>query len=162
TNLATHPLENVIDRIRVAETVGLFTSEQEGPAEIARTLLARGLDYFRIYVCENIGGPGGRVTQGGTGRSAAWRLHTLHVVILVAQAGPARSPGDAAALPPVRQPRRLLRAEPAQERADHTERGARPGAGADGHSRRRRGVGHRRRVGFGGDRGGANERARPG
>src|SRR5206468_5594696 len=47
TNLQTHPLEAVLDRIRVAETVGLFTSEQEGPREIARALLARGLDYFR-------------------------------------------------------------------------------------------------------------------
>src|SRR5215203_3145930 len=64
TNLATHPLEAVLDRIRVAETVGLFTSENEGPAEVARTLLARGLDYFRAYVCENLGGPDERITQG--------------------------------------------------------------------------------------------------
>ena len=27
TNLASHPLETVLDRIRIAETVGLFTSE---------------------------------------------------------------------------------------------------------------------------------------
>src|SRR5207248_10989074 len=43
TNLATHPLDSVLDRIRTAETVGLFTSEQEGPPEVARQLLARGL-----------------------------------------------------------------------------------------------------------------------
>ena len=47
TNLPTHPLATVLDRIRTAETVGLFTSEQEGPAQIARQLLARGIDYFR-------------------------------------------------------------------------------------------------------------------
>src|SRR3954468_5561936 len=41
TNLATHPLEAVLDRIRTAETVGLFTSETEGPPVIARQLLAR-------------------------------------------------------------------------------------------------------------------------
>src|SRR5262245_62934243 len=40
TNLATHPLANVLDRIRIAETVGLFTSETEGPPEVARELLA--------------------------------------------------------------------------------------------------------------------------
>src|SRR6185312_1900838 len=48
TNLQTHPLENVLDRIRTAETVGLFPSDREGPAEIAHSLLARGLDYFRM------------------------------------------------------------------------------------------------------------------
>src|SRR5205085_3875581 len=35
TNLATHPLENMLDRIRIAEVVGLFTSEQESPTRIA-------------------------------------------------------------------------------------------------------------------------------
>ena len=46
TNLATHPLASVLDRIRTAETVGLFTSESETAARIARELLDRGLDYF--------------------------------------------------------------------------------------------------------------------
>src|SRR5215218_7639657 len=49
TNLATHPLEDVLDRIRTAETVGLFTNEQQDPSRIARQLMARGLDYFRAY-----------------------------------------------------------------------------------------------------------------
>src|SRR5438067_5588215 len=43
TNLATHPLAEVVERIGTAETVGLFTSESEGPAEVARQLLERGL-----------------------------------------------------------------------------------------------------------------------
>ena len=37
TNLQTHPLETVLDRIRTAETVGLFPSENEGPPEVARS-----------------------------------------------------------------------------------------------------------------------------
>src|SRR5947209_19563479 len=41
TNLATHSLEDVLDRIRIAEIVGLFTSEQEDPPSIARQLLVR-------------------------------------------------------------------------------------------------------------------------
>src|SRR5438094_544602 len=41
TNLATHPLDEVLDRIRTAEVVGLFTSEQEDPPTIALQLLAR-------------------------------------------------------------------------------------------------------------------------
>src|SRR5205085_5199889 len=47
TNLANHPLPEVLDRIRTAETVGLFTSEEDDPPSVARQLRARGLDYFR-------------------------------------------------------------------------------------------------------------------
>src|SRR2546430_7278216 len=43
TNLATHPLDSVLDRIRIAETVGLFTSDKESPPAIARALLVHGL-----------------------------------------------------------------------------------------------------------------------
>ncbi len=102
TNLATHPLETVLDRIRIAETVGLFTSETEGPREIARALLRRGLDYFRMYVCENIGGPAERVTQGELSDLADMEFDSLNVVILVRKSGrpdraavPARFAGSA-------------------------------------------------------------------
>jgi len=64
TNLANHPLEAVLDRIRTAETVGMFTSADDDPPAIARQLLVRGLDYFRAFVCENLGSPDERVTQG--------------------------------------------------------------------------------------------------
>jgi precorrin-6Y C5,15-methyltransferase (decarboxylating) len=87
TNLATHPLESVLDRIRVAETVGLFTSETEGPAEIARGLLARGLDYFRVCVCENLGGPDERVTQGELADIAGLEFDPLNVVLLIRKPG---------------------------------------------------------------------------
>jgi precorrin-6Y C5,15-methyltransferase (decarboxylating) len=87
TNLATHPLESVLDRIRIAETVGLFTSETEGPREVARGLLARGLDYFHMYVCENIGGPDERVTHGELADLAEMEFDPLNVVILVRKPG---------------------------------------------------------------------------
>lgn len=96
SNLATHSLDTVLDRIRVAETVGLFTSEQEGPAEIARTLLARGLDYFRIYVCENLGGPDERVTAGELREIAGLDFDPLNVVILVRKPGTPDRPADVA------------------------------------------------------------------
>jgi precorrin-6Y C5,15-methyltransferase (decarboxylating) len=87
TNLANHPLEEVIDRIRVAETVGLFTSEGDDPPTIARQLLARGLDYFRAYVCENLGGPDERVTQGELTEIAEMEFAPLNVMILRRKAG---------------------------------------------------------------------------
>jgi precorrin-6Y C5,15-methyltransferase (decarboxylating) len=87
TNLATHPLETVLDRIRVAETVGLFTSESEDPPKIARELLARGLDYFRAYVCENLGGPDERVTQGELAEIKEMEFAPLNVMILKRKPG---------------------------------------------------------------------------
>lgn len=82
TNLATHPLETVIDRVRTADTVGLFTSEQEGPPAVARALLARGIDYFRAYVCENLGAPDERVTQGELADIQHMEFAPLNVMIL--------------------------------------------------------------------------------
>jgi precorrin-6Y C5,15-methyltransferase (decarboxylating) len=87
TNLATHPLDTVLDRIRVAETVGLFTSEQEDPPAVARQLLARGLDYFRAYVCENLGGPDERVTQGELAEIREMEFAPLNVMILKRKPG---------------------------------------------------------------------------
>lgn len=87
TNLQTHPLVKIVDHIRTAETVGLFTSEEEGPAQIARQLLARGLDYFRMYVCENLGAPDERVTQGELSELQDMDFAPLNVVILRRKAG---------------------------------------------------------------------------
>ena len=87
TNLATHPLETVLDRIRTADTVGLFTSEQEDPPSVARQLLVRGLDYFRAYVCENLGGPDERVTHGELSDIAGMEFAPLNVLILKRKPG---------------------------------------------------------------------------
>jgi precorrin-6Y C5,15-methyltransferase (decarboxylating) len=87
TNLATHPLETVLDRIRTAETVGLFPSEEEDPPAIACQLLARGLDYFRAYVCENLGAPDERVTQGELVEIQEMVFSPLSVMILKRKPG---------------------------------------------------------------------------
>jgi precorrin-6Y C5,15-methyltransferase (decarboxylating) len=87
TNLATHPLASVVDQIRTAETVGLFPSESEPPPVIARELLARGLDHFRAYVCENLGAPDERVTQGDLADIAEMEFSLLSVMILRCKPG---------------------------------------------------------------------------
>jgi precorrin-6Y C5,15-methyltransferase (decarboxylating) len=87
TNLASHPLEGVLDKVRTAETVGFFTSEEEDPPKIARELVARGIDYFRAYVCENLGSPNERVTQGELNDIAAMEFDSLNVMILKRKPG---------------------------------------------------------------------------
>jgi precorrin-6Y C5,15-methyltransferase (decarboxylating) len=87
TNLASHPLEEVLDRIRTAETIGLFTSEEQDPPTVARQLLARGLDYFKAYVCENLGAPDERVTQGELSDIQEMEFSPLNVMILKRKPG---------------------------------------------------------------------------
>ena len=57
TNLASHPIEHVLEKIRVSTKVGLFTSDAYPPAAVAEALLDRRIDYFFAYVCENLGSP---------------------------------------------------------------------------------------------------------
>lgn len=87
TNLGTHSLESVLDRIRTAETVGIFTSQEEDPPTIARQLLSRGIDYFKAYVCENLGGRDERVTQGELEEILEHEYAPLNVMILKRKPG---------------------------------------------------------------------------
>jgi precorrin-6Y C5,15-methyltransferase (decarboxylating) len=83
TNLAGRPIEAVVDRIRTAEKVGLFSSDELPPARVARELLDRGIDYFRAYVCENLGSPDERVTLAELVNLASMEFNPLNVMILV-------------------------------------------------------------------------------
>ena len=83
TNLAGRPLESLIDRIRTAEKVGLFSSDEHPPARVAQALLDRGIDYFRAYVCENLGSPDERVTQAELRELVDLEFDPLNVLILV-------------------------------------------------------------------------------
>jgi precorrin-6Y C5,15-methyltransferase (decarboxylating) len=83
TNLGGRPLEAVIDRIRTAEKVGLFSSDECPPGRLARELLERGIDYFRAYVCENLGSPDERVTQAELNDLAGMDFNPLNVLILI-------------------------------------------------------------------------------
>jgi precorrin-6Y C5,15-methyltransferase (decarboxylating) len=83
TNLASHSLDDVMDQIRGAEKVGLFTTESYTPAVVAQSLLDARLDYFTAYVCENLGSPDERVTQGELAEIVEHEFAPLNVMILV-------------------------------------------------------------------------------
>jgi precorrin-6B C5,15-methyltransferase / cobalt-precorrin-6B C5,C15-methyltransferase len=83
TNLASHDVQRVLEQIRSAEKVGLFTSEQHSPAVVARALLDQGIDYFTAYVCENLGAPDERVTREELAEIAVQEFAPLNVMILV-------------------------------------------------------------------------------
>lgn len=95
TDLAARPLERVVDKVRTAETVGLFTTEVCRPRDVAAGLLARGIDYFTCYVCENLGSPDERVTSGELAEIAEMDFAPLNVLILVRKPGVPDRPVDA-------------------------------------------------------------------
>lgn len=82
SDLSTRPLDDVIDKIRTHETVGLFTSDVNNPARVARELLARGIDYFTVWVCENLGGKDERITKGELSDIRDMRFDPLNILIL--------------------------------------------------------------------------------
>ncbi len=83
TDLANHPLDAVLEKIRTAQKAGLFTTDHCGPAEVAKALLARHIDYFTAYVCENLGARDERVTRGTLVEIAKKTFDPLNVMILV-------------------------------------------------------------------------------
>ena len=117
TNLANHPLDAVLEKIRTAQKVGLFTTDQCGPAEVAKALLARKIDYFTAYVCENLGARDERVTRGTLAEIAAQKFDPLNVMILVRDAERARPAARSGRPPAVRQSGRSVPAVEAASRA---------------------------------------------
>lgn len=83
SNLGSQDLSKVIERIRVAERVGLFTTEVTNPSVVARSLLDRGIDYFNAFVCENLGAPNERVTSGSLEEIAQVAFGSPNVLVLV-------------------------------------------------------------------------------
>ncbi len=85
TNLANHPLPAVVDKIRSAERVGLFTTDSVGPSQVAQALIDKQIDYFNAYVCENLGSRDEKVTRGSLKQIAEGSFDSLNVMVLVRQ-----------------------------------------------------------------------------
>lgn len=86
-NVATHQLHQIVERIRSAEKVGLFTSEEITPKAIAAHLIKGRIEYFSAYVCENLGSPEERVTQGTLAEIADQEFSPLNVMVLIRHDG---------------------------------------------------------------------------
>ncbi len=87
TNLATQTLDRAVEKMRSAEKVGIFTTEQDSPSKIASYLRDRGFDYFIGYVCENLGAPDERVTRGNMFELSRLEFSHPNVLILIRRPG---------------------------------------------------------------------------
>ncbi len=92
SNLATQSLDRVVDSVRTADRVGLFTTEAITPAVVAEALLDRRIDYFTAYICENLGTPHETVTQGDLESIRDQTFSPMNVMVLVRHQGAADRP----------------------------------------------------------------------
>ncbi|TWT47819.1 precorrin-6y C5,15-methyltransferase (decarboxylating) subunit CbiE [Botrimarina hoheduenensis] len=95
TDVSQHPLPTIVDRIRTAQKVGLFTTDRVGPAQVAQSLLNKRVDYFTAYVCENLGARDERVTRGELSEIATGDFGALNVMILIRKPDAPDRPRDA-------------------------------------------------------------------
>lgn len=94
TNLSNRSITENLEKIRIAEKVGLFTNEQYPPSIVARELLNRNIDYFSCYVCENLGSPDERVTHASLTDITNMDFSPLNVMILIRIPGTPDRPQD--------------------------------------------------------------------
>lgn len=80
-------LERLLDLARTLGTLGLFTTPEVGPDAVARALLERGLHGFTAHVCENLGTPRERITQGSLAEIASLKFDPLNILILLRDPG---------------------------------------------------------------------------
>ncbi|MCC6511279.1 MAG: precorrin-6y C5,15-methyltransferase (decarboxylating) subunit CbiE [Pirellulaceae bacterium] len=94
TNLATQSLDRVVERVRSAEKVGVFTTEETPPKALAKAMVDKGIEYFTLYVCENLGSRDERVTRGKPSEILRQDFSPLNVVVLVRDANVPDRPAD--------------------------------------------------------------------
>ena len=84
----SRPVADVIELVRDAKKVGLFTDENNTPAHIARELIKAGISGFTAHVCENLGGENERVTACRLEELVERTFDPLNVLILIRQSEP--------------------------------------------------------------------------
>ncbi|MFM7518436.1 MAG: precorrin-6y C5,15-methyltransferase (decarboxylating) subunit CbiE [Pirellula sp.] len=87
TSVASQPLDRILEKIRIAEKVGLFTSQDVPPSCVAELLIAKGIYYFTAYVCENLGAPDERVTKCELKDLVFQKFAPLNVLVLLRHNG---------------------------------------------------------------------------
>ena len=83
TDLGNQSIDHVVQKVRSAERVGVFTDSENTPSALAAALLEARIDYFTAYVCENLGSPDERVTSGTLKEVSDQVFDSLNVMILV-------------------------------------------------------------------------------
>lgn len=82
------PLDKVVEKVKERTKVCVLTSDGKQPAELAASLLSRGLDTFRMYVFERLGFPEERVHDLDLARASRMEFDPLNLVIMIREGDP--------------------------------------------------------------------------
>jgi len=81
------PIGDIVARVRLSDKVGIFTDGEHTPAAIAAALLDGGVNGYRAYVCENLGGPDERITRASLKSLRRRSFSPLNTLILLREGG---------------------------------------------------------------------------
>lgn len=82
-SMDAQPIKEVIVRIRSSPRVGLFTDPNNRPDQIAKALLAAGIENRVTYVCEDLGRAEERVTKSDLEHLATLTCAPLTTLVMI-------------------------------------------------------------------------------
>jgi precorrin-6Y C5,15-methyltransferase (decarboxylating) len=79
----SRPIADIVETVRLNDKLGIFTDGKHTPAAIARVLLEHGVDGYRAYVCQNLGGEDEKVVKTDLPNLVKMKFSPLNIVILL-------------------------------------------------------------------------------
>jgi precorrin-6Y C5,15-methyltransferase (decarboxylating) len=77
------PIEDIVAAVRLNNKIGIFTDEIHTPAAIAQALMEHGVDGYRAYVCQNLGGKDEQVMETDLAGLGKTECSPLNILILL-------------------------------------------------------------------------------
>jgi precorrin-6Y C5,15-methyltransferase (decarboxylating) len=88
----SRPIEDIVETVRLNNKLGIFTDDKHTPADVARVLLEHGVDGYRAYVCQDLGGKDEKVIKTDLGGLAKIKPSPLNILILLREKSRSRPP----------------------------------------------------------------------
>ncbi|MBI3754292.1 MAG: precorrin-6y C5,15-methyltransferase (decarboxylating) subunit CbiE [Deltaproteobacteria bacterium] len=77
--------EGTVNEITKYDKAGIFTDPENTPAKIAKAMMDKGVEDYRVYVCEDLGTDKEKITEGTLAQIARKRFSPLNVMVLIRQ-----------------------------------------------------------------------------
>ena len=86
----SRPIADIVAAVRSNDKLGIFTDGEHTPAAIARVLREHGVDGYKAYVCQDLGGKDEKVVKTGLSNLARMKFSPLNVLVLLREKPRAR------------------------------------------------------------------------
>jgi precorrin-6Y C5,15-methyltransferase (decarboxylating) len=77
------PIADIVETVRASDKVSIFTDDEHTPAAIAEVLLENGVDGYRAYVCQDLGGQDEQVIETDLPGLRNTQFSPLNILILL-------------------------------------------------------------------------------